>query len=120
MDSKSETRYLFVKIIVLLFSKIKTESEPIKYGFIEHYEEWKRQTTDLVCNLPVVSFEKWWNENIIESVENCVYILEMLLMLLITIIKRIKLIKRSSKNYSKKTKDTEVELKLTVFSITRF
>ena len=52
--------------------KIETESELIKYGFIEHYVEWKRQTTDLVCNLPVVSFEKWWNENIIESEENCV------------------------------------------------
>ena len=25
---------LFVKIIVLLFSKIETESEPIKYGFM--------------------------------------------------------------------------------------
>ena len=56
----------------MLFSKIETESEPIKYGFIEHYVEWKRQTTDLVCNLPVVSFEKWWNENIIESKEKCV------------------------------------------------
>ena len=25
-----------------------------------------------MCNLPVVSFEKWWNENIIESKEKCV------------------------------------------------
>ena len=96
MDLNPRLDILFVKIIVLLFSKIETESEPIKYGFIEHYVEWKRQTTDLVCNLPVVSFEKWWNENIIESVENCVYILEMLLILLRIIIKMIKLIKRSS------------------------
>ena len=24
-----------------------------------------------MCNLPVVSFEKWWNENTIESKEKC-------------------------------------------------
>ena len=106
--------------MVLLFLKIETESEPIKYGFIDHYVEWKRQTTDLVCNLPVVSFENGGMKTLQNPKKSVFYILEMLLILLIIIIKIIKLIKRSSNNYSKKTKDTEVELKLTVFGITRF
>ena len=63
---------MFIKLICSLFSEIEIETEPIKYGFVEHYTEWKRQTTDLAYNLPMVSFKKWWNKHIIETKEKCV------------------------------------------------
>ena len=73
-----------------------------------------------MCNLPVVSFEKWWNENIIESKEKCVLHIRDVIDFFNNNYKNNKIDKKVIKQLFEENKGYRSRVKIMVFSITRF